>query len=176
MLLLPVHTPLLKPGDDLASAIIKGGALQSGDIVVVSSKAVATVENAFIELASMSISHEAQECSTRCGRSAGFCQAVLGELKRLNGEIIGNCPGALLTEVQPEGPMKGTILTANAGLDESNAPTGMAIGWPRDPVLSIRKLKEVLESLLVNGWLVNSYGKDGFSSRAHPVLCQYTRR
>ena len=41
--------------------------------------------------------------------------------------------------------MTGTILVANAGLDESNVPEGYAMGWPRDPVASVAKLREELE-------------------------------
>jgi coenzyme F420-0:L-glutamate ligase/coenzyme F420-1:gamma-L-glutamate ligase len=40
----------------------------------------------------------------------------------------------------------GWILTANAGLDQSNVPKGHAIGWPSDAVKSIRKLREVFHT------------------------------
>lgn len=143
MQLFPVHSRILKAGDDLAAIIAKAG-ISDGDIVVVSSKAMATVENAFIDLRTMKPSAEAGEWSRKTGRSAEFCEAVLAECRRLRGKIIGSCPGAVLTEVQPDGLSVGTILTANAGLDQSNAPQGSAIGWPRDPVRSVSNLRATL--------------------------------
>ncbi|TSC58497.1 MAG: hypothetical protein Greene041619_507 [Candidatus Peregrinibacteria bacterium Greene0416_19] len=149
MLLLPIPTPLLRPGDDLATIVAEEAMFEPGDIIAISSKAVATVENAFIDLRTIEPTEEAREWSRKTGhRSPAFCQAVLDELQRLNGTVIGACPGAMLTEVAPEGLANGSILTANAGLDESNAPVGMAIGWPRDPVRSVRELRRKLELYL----------------------------
>jgi F420-0:gamma-glutamyl ligase len=36
----------------------------------------------------------------------------------------------------------GVILTANAGMDESNTPEGTAIGWPEDPVKSAKGIRQ----------------------------------
>ncbi len=145
MLLLPILTTLLKPGDNLATVIKKEAKFLPGDILVLSSKAVATVEGAMIDLQTLTPSKEAKKLSEQTGRSPEFCEAMLGELRRLSGSVIGTCPGAALTEVHPEGLQKGTILTANAGLDESNAPKGQAIGWPRDAAESAVRLRKELE-------------------------------
>ena len=208
MILLPLHTTLLQPGDDLAEVLWNSAMLSSRlpvrssegakagvenrgaifvprDIIVLSSKALATVEGAFIDLDKAATepdeffeapSHRRREnflkrnmegraeeavgakkilpssmrgkeilkLSERIHRSPAFCAAMLRELERLNGTIIGTVPGAALTEVRPEG-MQGSILVANAGLDESNAPEGMAVGWPRDPVASVGRLRKELE-------------------------------
>ncbi len=145
MELIAVLSPLLKQGDDLAYVLMSAG-LQSGDIVVISSKAIATVEGAMIDLSSVMPSPEAIAWAKECGGSPEFRQAVLDEVKRLHGNILPSCPQAMLTELQPEGLPSGTILVANAGLDESNAPKGTCIGWPRDPVESVRKLRKELEN------------------------------
>lgn len=142
MLILPLVTPLLKPGSNLAEAI--SGHLEPGDIVVVSSKAVSTVEGNFVDLSSLTVSGEALSLAKKTGRSPLFMQAVLEELGRLNGKILNAVPGAVLTEVKPDGFPEGTILTANAGLDESNAPRGFAVGWPKEPVTSVQKLRKEL--------------------------------
>jgi coenzyme F420-0:L-glutamate ligase / coenzyme F420-1:gamma-L-glutamate ligase len=147
MELFPIPTGLLQAGDDLAAAITQNMQLHTNDIIVVSSKAIATVENAFIDLASLTPSKKARDWSEKTGRSAAFCQAVLDETKRLHGKVLGACPGALLTEVTPEGLPEGSILIANAGLDESNVPEGKALGWPKDPVESIATLRRSLESM-----------------------------
>lgn len=142
MLLLPLHTRLLQKGDDLATILHKSADFATGDILVISSKAVATVEGAAIDLQKITPSKDAERWSTTCGRSRAFCQAVLEETVRLHGVVTGTCPGALLTELRPEGLREGTIFAANAGLDQSNVEDGFAIGWPRDPVASVRKLRE----------------------------------
>ncbi len=153
MLLLPVHTPLIRPGDHLASLLYKEGGIEQGDIIVLSSKAVAAAESAFIDLSRLSPSPKAAALSAKTGRSPAFCEAVLRELRRLHGEVINTCPGAALTDVRPDGLPSGSILTANAGLDESNVPKGQAIGWPRDPVMSVRRLREELEQYMRNSSL-----------------------
>ena len=144
MLLIPIHTPLLKSKDDLASILMNAAQIEPGDIIVISSKAVATVEGGAIDLSKMHPSEDAKKWSMKTGRSPAFTEATLMEMKRLHGNIIGDCPGALLTEVQPEGLPAGTILTANAGLDESNVEKDRAMGWPREPLESARRLREEL--------------------------------
>lgn len=150
MQLLPIHTPILRKGDDLAGILSASAALQGGDIVVVSSKAVATVEGAAVDCAAITASDEAKSWSTKLGRSPEFVQAVLNETARLHGRPIGSCPGALLTEVTPEGFPHGTILTANAGMDESNVEQHHTVGWPKDPPASAHALRIALQAKVSN--------------------------
>ncbi len=145
MLLIPLRTPTLKKGDDLADLLIEEEQIEQGDIVVISSKAVATVEGAMIDLRGMIPSPEADALSNRMHRSPQFCEAMLRELERLHGTVLGAVPGAALTELCPKGLATGRIVVASAGLDESNAPQGFAIGWPKDPVKSVRTLRKELE-------------------------------
>ena len=56
MEILPIKTPILKAGDNLASVLMEHGDIRDGDIVVISSKAVATVEGAAINLSDVSVS------------------------------------------------------------------------------------------------------------------------
>ncbi len=162
MLLLPLHTPIIRPGDDLAAILHhepelpmgtrseRSERFMAGDILVISSKAVATAEGTRIDLASLSPSPDAERYARATGRSAPFMQAVIEETARLQGRIISASPGALLTDVRPHGLPRGTILTANAGLDESNVEPGYAVGWPKDPVASAVRLKRNLESLMAS--------------------------
>lgn len=144
MHLIPVPTPLIRAGDDPAHILRMAAAIEDGDIVVVSSKAIATAEGAAVDLSALGPSAEAQEWSEKTGRSAAFIQAVLDETARLHGYVTGSCPGALLCELRPDGLTTGTILAANAGMDESNIERGWAIGWPHDPLLSAQRLREGL--------------------------------
>lgn len=144
MQLIPVTTPLIKKGDDLALILRAAAELEDGDIIVISSKAIATAEGAAVDLSTLEPSADAQKWSSQTGRSAGFMQAVLDETARLNGRIAGACPGALLCDLRPHGLRTGTILAANAGMDESNIDIDSAVGWPHDPVMSAKRLQEGL--------------------------------
>ncbi len=141
MHLIPIKTAVIRQGDDLTAMFMKQAKFQKNDILVVSSKVIATAEGAIIDLASMEVSGAAKKWSDACGRSPEFCEAVLQETHRLHGTVVGSCPGALLTEVRPDGLATGTILAANAGLDQSNMQEGFAIGWPQDPVTSVHALR-----------------------------------
>jgi coenzyme F420-0:L-glutamate ligase/coenzyme F420-1:gamma-L-glutamate ligase len=144
MKLIPVPTPIVRAGDDLALILRAAADIEDGDIIVISSKAIATAEGAAVDLSGLNPTPEAYEWSAKTGRSPGFIQAVLDETTRLNGHVNGSCPGALLCEVRPEGLSIGTILTANAGMDESNIDPGFTVGWPHDPVMSAKRLVQGL--------------------------------
>lgn len=148
MLILPIKTPQLKSGENLAKILHATGLIQQGDIVVVSSKVVANIEGAEIDLRSIDASEEAVYLSKKCAQSSAFTQAIIDESKRLNGTIIRIARTVLLTSLKPKGMKKGRIVCPNAGLDLSNIEEGYAIGWPRDLVESTRKLWEELDSAI----------------------------
>jgi coenzyme F420-0:L-glutamate ligase len=142
--ILPIRTPILKEGDDLVTILLKNATFQDSDILVISSKAVATVEGAAIDLTKVKPTEEAHRWAEKCGRSPEFRQAILDEAARLHGTVVGSCPLAMLTELKPDGLREGTLLVPNAGLDQSNVPEGQCIGWPLDPVSSLRTLRKAL--------------------------------
>ncbi|MFH1444423.1 MAG: coenzyme F420-0:L-glutamate ligase [Candidatus Peregrinibacteria bacterium] len=141
MRILPLHTPILNEGDDLVGILAQSASFEKGDILVISSKAIATVEGARIDLTKITVTPEAQEWAKHSGRSAAFRQAVLNEAKQLHGKVVGGSELAMLTELKPEG-LDGTLLVPNAGLDQSNVPEGFCIGWPVDPLASARTLRD----------------------------------
>ena len=151
MELLPILTPRLKAGDDLVSQLTKGKP-RPGDIIAVSSKAVATVEGSAIDLRKLSVSAEAALWATKLNRDdpleGAFRQAVINETARMNGRVLDTSVYAMLTELRPDDLTEGTILAVNAGLDRSNTLPDHAIGWPKDPVASARKLRQCLEQAL----------------------------
>lgn len=152
MLLLPIPTPILKPGDDLAKILHDAGMIEPGDIIVISSKAVATVEGAAVELSRIKPGKQAEKLSKTCRQDPHYTQAVLDETKRMNGSVVGTCPWALLTSLKPKGMKHGRILCPNAGLDQSNVKKGCAMGWPVEPVRSVGRLREELERVMVPRW------------------------
>lgn len=134
MHILPIQTPILKAGDNLAGLI--ESQVEDGDIVVVSSKAIATVEGAVKNLADFVPSDEARELAkNHNARTPEFYEAVLQETARMNGSIIRANYGVVLTELKPKG-LEGSLLVPNAGLDMSNVKDGYVVGWPKDPVAS----------------------------------------
>ncbi|MBU0767226.1 coenzyme F420-0:L-glutamate ligase [Patescibacteria group bacterium] len=145
MNLLPIHTPLLKEGDDLVAILTNNVEFKDGDILAISSKAIATAEGAAIDLGNIEVSKEAEELSEHCGKTPVLRQAMLNETKRLHGKVVGKCEHAVLTEVKPDGLTEGTIMAASAGLDQSNIPEGFTIGWPLDPLKSIKNLRTELK-------------------------------
>jgi coenzyme F420-0:L-glutamate ligase/coenzyme F420-1:gamma-L-glutamate ligase len=146
MEILPITTPILNAGDDLAGILMEVSDIRDGDIVVVSSKAIATVENAAIDLAAVKASQEAVDLAEGHSKSAEYYQVVLDETARMHGSVIQSVHGIVLTELKPDGMHEGSILVPNAGLDQSNVQEGYVIGWPVDPVESARKLCEGIDS------------------------------
>lgn len=147
MHILPLRTDLLRAGDDLTTALRAAGDPRNDDIIVISSKAIATSERAFIDLSSLVISDSAYLEAEKTGRTAAFCQAVLDETARMNGRIVGRCPGALLCLVHPAPEI--WIVAANAGMDQSNVPDGTALGWPVDSAASALRLQHELECAVI---------------------------
>jgi coenzyme F420-0:L-glutamate ligase/coenzyme F420-1:gamma-L-glutamate ligase len=142
MELLPLKTDILRAGDDLAAALKRAGDIRPDDVVVISSKAVATCENAFINVKTIGISKRALADAEKTGRSSAFCQAVADETARMDGRVVGHCPGAMLCTLHPaEGIW---IVAANAGMDQSNVPDGTALGWPKDSAASAKRLRDEL--------------------------------
>ena len=175
MELIAIKTRKIVAGDDVASVLMRASSSPSigsgsaqhdthsillpNDILVISSKAVATAEGRIIDLSKSTVSAVAKKYAAAAQLSEEFCQAVLEETAFRSGKVVGSCPGALLTELQPwlrasstlanarsaQHDRLGTILTANAGLDQSNIAEGYAVGWPLDPVESVGRLRRELE-------------------------------
>jgi len=139
MLILPIKTARLTSGDDLSSILSEH--VQDGDILVVSSKAVSMTEGHRWNLSTITPSEEATMLAAKARQDPSFTEAVLQETKRMHGSVVGTCPWALLTSLQPDGMRVGRILCPNAGLDQSNVEEGYAIGWPVDSVKSVAQLR-----------------------------------
>lgn len=147
MHLLPLRTGLLRRGDNLTVALRAAGEMLPGDIVVISSKAVATCEDAFVDLTTITVSNAALDEAEKTGRTPAFCQAVLNETARMNGSVVGRCQGAMLCLLQPATGV--SIVAANAGMDQSNVPDGTALGWPMDSAASAKRLQAELSCAVI---------------------------
>jgi coenzyme F420-0:L-glutamate ligase/coenzyme F420-1:gamma-L-glutamate ligase len=137
--LIGLRLPVVRPNDDLTKMIVRAskrsGGFRNGDILVVSSKAVATAEDRLVRLGEVRPSGMARDLAKRAGVSPRLAEIVLGEAD----EILGAGGGAILT-------LKNGVLCANAGVDLSNAPPGYAVLLPADPNASAERIRrEVLK-------------------------------
>ncbi|MEM0358943.1 MAG: coenzyme F420-0:L-glutamate ligase [Candidatus Hadarchaeales archaeon] len=136
--LIGIRTPLVKPGDHLPSLLLralrKAGGLRNHDILILSSKVVATAQGRLVKLSEVKPSSRAKTLAEKTGLNPLFVEVVLREAD----SVLGVSRGAILTLV------KG-LLCANAGVDLSNAPPGYAILLPSHPQLFAEELRKYFE-------------------------------
>jgi coenzyme F420-0:L-glutamate ligase / coenzyme F420-1:gamma-L-glutamate ligase len=135
----PLESSLVKPGDSILETFSQALrrnriALKTGDIVAISSKVVATSENAIVHSSQTSASKKAKSLAIEHALPSRFVQVVLDEAD----SVLGGVRGALLT-------IKDGDATANAGVDRKNAPRGTYVTWPRDSDKSAQKLRSAIQ-------------------------------
>ena len=135
----PITLPTVQLGQKLAPVVMESlqkerVALASGDVVAVASKVVSTCERRIVPLEKVKVTPTARRLAKRFDIDQRLTSVVVRESDR----IFGGVKGFLLT-------LKDGILTANAGVDMKNAPSGTAILWPKNPDASARKLRRRLE-------------------------------
>ena len=135
-----IHTKLIEPEDNLVDTILDGlhgqkVSIDDGDVLLIASKVVSTVQGRLVRLGSIEPSEKARKLAKKFDLEPGFVELVLREAE----EVCGGVPKALLT-------MKNNLLMANAGVDHKNAPKGYAALWPKKPHESAEKIRnEILE-------------------------------
>jgi len=137
--LIPVHFPIVMPGDKLAQVVYgslknQSLTLRRGDVLAVASKIVSISERRVARLADLRISARAARLSRRWRIDERLAAVIVEEAD----EILGGVNGFLLT-------MKDGILTPNAGVDLKNSPPGTATLWPANPDRSASLLRRSLE-------------------------------
>ena len=136
MQVIALKTPLIKPNDDLVATLIQaverqGLKLNDGDILAISSKAVASADGRIVEMKTVSVSKRAQELARKHSLEPEFVELVLREADN----IYGGVERAILT-------LKDNALVINAGVDHKNAPNGCAALWPLGPQRRAESLRE----------------------------------
>ncbi len=142
MEVLPLKSGLIRPRDSLAEAFVEAASkahvrLRNGDIVAVASKAVAVAENRLLRISNLKPSEKASRMARKFRLEPSLAQVVLSE----SDMVIGGVPGALLT-------IKDGVASANAGVDQKNAPPGFVVLWPRDADASARRFRASLQKRL----------------------------
>jgi coenzyme F420-0:L-glutamate ligase/coenzyme F420-1:gamma-L-glutamate ligase len=131
--------PLVKPGMNVASAISKAvgkiGGLKDGDVLVITSKIVATAQGRVKDLARIKPSTRARRIARRTGQAPEFVELVLREADR----VLKISKGVMLT-------IKDGLICANAGVDLSNVPKGKAVLLPANPDMVAKRIRAMLSS------------------------------
>ncbi|MFN4132777.1 MAG: coenzyme F420-0:L-glutamate ligase [Candidatus Hadarchaeales archaeon] len=134
MQLIPLKLKLLHRGGDLVKQLLDAakeqGGLKSQDVLVIASKAIATVNAEMVKLADVKPSKKALAMAKKTGQPPSLVEVVLREAD----VVLGMAKGAILT-------IKNGILCANAGVDRSNVPKGFAALMPREPDREAEKIR-----------------------------------
>jgi coenzyme F420-0:L-glutamate ligase/coenzyme F420-1:gamma-L-glutamate ligase len=136
MRLYALKTEEVKTGDNLVEVTLKtlknqNLTLENNDILAFTSKIVAYAEGRLVKLAEVKPSESANQLARKFSLQPEFAELILREADK----IYGGVEKAVLT-------LKGGILTANAGIDNKNAPPGFAVLWPLNPREWARKTRE----------------------------------
>lgn len=134
--------PLVQTGDDLVALILaglaRGGmALQSGDVLVVTSKIVSKAEGRWLDLRTVEPSKRAHELALATGKDARLVEAILRE----STAVSRYRQGVLIVRHRLG------FTSANAGIDHSNVGPGgedWVLLLPEDPDASALRLHEAL--------------------------------
>ncbi|MEX0763628.1 MAG: coenzyme F420-0:L-glutamate ligase [Nitrosopumilaceae archaeon] len=95
--------------------------LESGDVLVISSKYVANSQGRLIEYDNVVPSEESKSLATKFHLSPKIAEVILRE----SDIVFGGVPGFVITSAN-------NILAPNAGIDKSNAQKGKLILYPTD--------------------------------------------
>lgn len=134
--------PEVTPGADLGLLLVQaveaqGTELRTGDLVVVSQKAVSKAEGRLVRLDEVRPSPFAVEVGRAMKKDPRVVELILRESRR----IVRMDRGLILAETH-----QGHVC-ANAGVDQSNVPPGWVSLLPSDPDGSARRLADRLREL-----------------------------
>ncbi|MGD9933030.1 MAG: coenzyme F420-0:L-glutamate ligase [Dehalococcoidia bacterium] len=130
--------PEITSGADLAAMITAAAAdagtpLQSGDVVVVTSKIVSKAEGRTVELSEVEVSPFARQYAEKWEKEPAIIEIVLREAKR----VVRQVGPVLITETHHG------FVCANSGVDQSSSGAhGRAVLLPEDPDASARRFRD----------------------------------
>lgn len=136
MELYAIKTRLIKTGDDLVDVILESLKrqnleLKDNDVLALTSKIIAYAENRLVKLGDIEPSNKAGEIAQQFSLEPEFAELILREADK----IYGGVEKAVLT-------LKNGVLTANAGIDNKNAPKGYVVLWPSSPQRWAKNIRE----------------------------------
>lgn len=135
--------PLVNPGDDLVRLILDGVVaagltLQTGDVLVVTSKIVSKSEGRIFRLDTIEPGLEARQIASEVGKDPRIVELILRESK----SISRKTRGVLITEHRLG------FISANSGIDQSNVPNHNehVLLLPLDPDGTAQHIREQLQA------------------------------
>jgi coenzyme F420-0:L-glutamate ligase/coenzyme F420-1:gamma-L-glutamate ligase len=136
MRLYAVETRVVKPGDNLVDVILDSLRkqtlkLEDNDVLALASKIVSYSQGRIVKLGDVKPSEKAKKLARKHSLEPEFAELVLREAEK----VYGGVEKAVLT-------LKDNIITANAGIDNKNAPVGSAVLWPRNLVEWLKNFRD----------------------------------
>lgn len=131
---IPIKTTRKHSSFDLYEDIIesiKDYTLETGDVIVISSKYVANSQGRLLDMTKTKPSSDATELAKKYQIDSRFAEIVLRE----SDKILGGVTGFVLTSADH-------VLAPNAGIDKSNAKKGTAILYPDFPYKIAENLRK----------------------------------
>lgn len=135
--------PQIREGDDLGDQIVRAGkengvTIESGDVLVVTQKAVSKAEGRTVDLSTVKPSTLANSIALQMNRDPRHVEAILRETSR----IVRMKDNHLIVET------KHGFVCANAGIDRSNMKGQDRLSLlPEDPDRSAKKIRRRLKEL-----------------------------
>lgn len=136
--------PLIEPGDDLPQLILEGLRrenliLQTGDVLVITSKIVSKSEGRLFDLGQVQPSERAQQVAAETRKDPRIVELVLQESRAISRQA----PGVLVVQHRLG------FVSANAGIDQSNVDGGdeHVLLLPVDPDVSAATIRTRLHEL-----------------------------
>lgn len=136
MRLYSVKTRIVNTGDNLVEVILESLKeqnlqLKDNDILALTSKIVAYAEGRVVKLSKIKSSEEAKKLAQQFSLQPEFAELILREADK----IYGGVEKAVLA-------LKNGILTANAGIDNKNAPVDSVVLWPNNAQKWAKHIRE----------------------------------
>lgn len=131
--------PEIVPGTDLGEAIYDAARaaaspLETGDVVVVTSKIVSKAEGRIVDLSTVNVSPFAKQYAERWEKDPAIIELVLSEARR----VVRQVGPVLITETRHG------FVCANSGVDQSSSGGhGLAVLLPIDPDASAANIRRV---------------------------------
>lgn len=183
LLVIPISAPVQQSSFDLIETILsaivaEGEALQTGDVLALSSKYAAISQGRIVALDAVQITPQAQEIAMRYHMNPHLTQLVIQEADHVFGgithEFNGVAVGFLLTH-------KNGVISPNAGLDRSNIPSGKVVLLPSEPYALAEQIRKDIYAqlgvkigvILTDSWLMpGRWGTTGVAISTagfHPI-------
>jgi len=134
-----IHSKVIRPKDDLTNVLLESMKkenlkFEDGDILVITSKALAAADGRLVQLKKISPSEKARKLAKKYSLAPEFIELVLQE----SDQVYDGVYKAILT-------LKNHILTVNAGIDQKNAPIGYVALWPLNPQSRANQIRNEIQ-------------------------------